>query len=374
MRPIPWYDIAFEVISHIDPCDTPTLLACTLTHSLWTIPAQRRLYQTLKIRNGEGMRRWYEFDTNDRLTSYVRHLIYCGDEGNPLRPRDFLEMYGRQFLCFNKLHTLEIRHLDLEQFDLNSFMLAFGHLGDTLRALLIGNVKMSLNRFLELLSLFPRLQCLGLACFTIGREPSPVPSERPTFRGTLNLSGPVDKHGLRFITDLTRMLPNFSSVRLRLNLSYHATRRLLETPGLANNVTTMLLGYQDGIPECIDLSRCHNLRMLSIRTQGRSERLSTSLATQEKLFRLLETLTSRELEFIIIEASCELSLMRYRTWGYFFKVFSTLQASCKHLSIVVDPCERFMAKNFKKGEILARFLGFGNEDKRILGHCVDTVY
>jgi len=58
--------------------------------------------------------------------------------------------------------------------------------------------------------------------------------------------------------------------------------------------------------------------MLSIRTQGCSERISTSLATQERFFRFLETITSRELEFIIVEASREFS---HRTWEYFSRCF-----------------------------------------------------
>jgi hypothetical protein len=157
-----------------------------------------------------------------------------------------MKIHGMKFVDFNKLHTLEIRHLALERFDRHLFTLAFGHLGGTLRALLIKDVTLTLNKFLQFLNLFPRLQCLGLDSFTIVHKPSPVSNERPIFRGTLNLSGPVKRYGLRFITDLTQMLPNFSAVRLRLNLSYHTTRRLLEIPVLANSVTTMLLGYQGG--------------------------------------------------------------------------------------------------------------------------------
>ena len=246
MRHTPWHDIAFEVISRIDPCDTATLIACSLTHPSWTLAAQRRLYRTLKIRNGAAMRRWYEFDAKDRFTPYVRHLIYYGDDATPLRPRDFLDMYGSQFSCFDKLDTLEIRYLELERFDPHLFRFAFGHLRNSLKALYIRDATMTLNKFLGLLSLFPRLRCLGLCHFTIGHEPSQVTNERPAFRGTLNLSGPVNEYGLRFIMGLTQNLPNFSSVRLRLNLSDRATRRLLEIPCIAKNVTTMLLGYQDG--------------------------------------------------------------------------------------------------------------------------------
>lgn len=73
---------------------------------------------------------------------------------------------------------------------------------------------------------------------------------------------------------------------------------------------------------------------------------------------MLGTISSRELEFIIVEASHELSLVRPNTWGQFFKAFAALQASCKQLCIFVGPYyERFMAENFEKGEILARFLG-----------------
>jgi len=147
---------------------------------------------------------------------------------------------------FNRLHTLEIQHLALERFDLDLFRLAFRHLGRSLKALLLRDATLTLNKFLEFLNLFPLLQCLGLDRFKVVRELSPAPKERPVFRGTLNLSGPIRKHGLGFIIDLTKMLPNFPSVRLRLNLSYHVTRRLLEIPHLANNVTTMLLGYQCG--------------------------------------------------------------------------------------------------------------------------------
>ena len=248
MRSIPWHDIAVEVISHIDPSDTPTLLACSLTHPLWTHPAQRQLHNTLKIQNRKDMRLWDQFDAKDNLIPHVRHLIYCGDRDNLLRSYDFLKTRGGQLIGFNQLHTLEIRHLALDRFDPESLRLAFGHLGGTLRALLIRDATLTLNRFIELLNLFPRLQCLGLDCFTVVPEPSPPPSERPVFRGTLNISGPVKKYGLRFIMDLTQTFPNFSLVRLRLNLSYHATRRLLEIPGFAKNITTMLLGYQDGKP------------------------------------------------------------------------------------------------------------------------------
>jgi len=248
MPPIPWHDIAVEIISHIDPSDTPTLLACSLTHPSWTLPAQRRLYHTLKIQNRKDMRRWYRFDAENRFTPYVRHLVYSGDQNDPIRPYDLLDIHGGRFMDF-KPHTLEIRHLALEQFDPGSLRSAFGRLGGTLRALLIRDTTLTLNKFIQFINLFPQLQCLGLDCFTVIRESSPPPRERPEFRGTLNLSGPIRRYGLRFIMELTQMLPNFSSIRLRLNLSYHTTRRLLEIPGVANNVTTMLLGYQDGKPD-----------------------------------------------------------------------------------------------------------------------------
>ena len=192
------------------------------------------------------MHRWGQFGAKYRFIPYIRHVIYCGDQDDPLRPCDFLQIHGAKFMDFSKLHTLEIRHLALEQFDHDLFRLAFGHLGGTLRALLIRDSTLTLNKFLEFLNLFPRLRCLGLDNFTVVHNPSPVPSELPVFRGTLNLSGPVKKYGLGFIMDLTQMLPNFSAVRLRLNLSYHTTRHLLQIPGLANNVTTLLLGYQGG--------------------------------------------------------------------------------------------------------------------------------
>jgi len=142
-----------------------------------------------------------------------------------------------------------MRHLALGTFDLDSFKLAFGHLGKTLGALLISDATLTLNKFLELLTLFPRLKSLRLHRFTISREYLQVPSELLIFRGTLNLSGPVNKYGLRFIEDLTQILPNFSSIRLRLNLGYQATKYLLGIPGFANHVTTMLLGHQDGEPD-----------------------------------------------------------------------------------------------------------------------------
>ena len=248
---IPWDDIAPEVISHIDPWDTPTLFACSLTHTSWRLPAQRRLYHTVEIRSREDIRRWYEFDAKEKFIHYVRHLVYSGDEGNPLGPRDLSEMFGGQFLGFKEIHTLEIRHLTLGWFDLDLFRLAFGHLRKTLRALLIRDATVTLNKLLELLTLFPRLHCLGLDRFTVVREPFQALGELPFFRGTLNLSGPVDGYGLRFIEDLTRMLPNFPSVRLRLNLSYHATRHLLKIPSFPNHITTMLLGYQDGKPDSL---------------------------------------------------------------------------------------------------------------------------
>jgi len=245
MRPLP-YDIIFQVISHIDPCDTSTLSACSLTHSSWTLDAQRRRFHTVEIRKREDMRRWYEFHAKDRFIPCVRHLIYSGDKENPLTPHDFLDAYGGQFQSFDEVHTLELRHLAMGTFDLELFRLAFGHLGKTLKALLISDATLTLNTFLELLTIFPRLQSLGLDRFAITREYLQVPSELPPFRGTLNLSGPVNKYGLRFIEDLTRKLPNFSSVRLRLNLGYRATQYLLGIPGFAKHVTTMLLGYQDG--------------------------------------------------------------------------------------------------------------------------------
>jgi hypothetical protein len=100
--------------------------------------------------------------------------------------------------------------------------------------------------------------------------------------------------------------------------------------------------------------------MLSIRAQGRHGRLSNDVSAQE-LFWLLGTITSRELEFIIVEASRGLSLIRPSAWGQFFKAFAALQASCRKLSIFVGPYERFMAENFVKGEILVHFLGFERE-------------
>lgn len=356
MQSNPWRVIVVEVISHIDPRDTTTLLACSLTHRSWTLVAQRRLYRTLNIRNGEAMRRWHEFDAKNRFIPYIHHLIYCGDKANALRPRDFLGIYGRQFLYFNKLDTLEMRYLELDRFTPNSLRMAFGRLGGTLRALYIRDSTITTNKFLQLLNLLPQLHCLGLSRFAIGRESSRFTGDRPTFRGTLNLSGPVSKRGLKFIVDLTRELPNFSSVRLRLNLSYRITRRLLEIPDIANNVTTMLLGYQDDAPERIDLSLCQNLRTLSILTQDHPGELSTNFNTPE-FFRLLSTITSRELEFIVVDTSRGSSPIRYSTWGQFFKVFGVLQASCKRLSVFIGSYGKFMAERFKKGETLVRFLG-----------------
>jgi len=99
--------------------------------------------------------------------------------------------------------------------------------------------------------------------------------------------------------------------------------------------------------------------MLSIRTQGCSERAVTSLAIQERFFRQLESITSRELEFLVIEMGTGLSLMRCSAWGHFFRALSVLQASSGRLSVIVSPFERFMAEKFKKGETLSRFLGVG---------------
>lgn len=356
MRSNPWRVIVAEVISHIDPRDTTTLLACSLTHRSWTLIAQRRLYSTLNIRNGEALRRWHEFDAKNKLIPYIHHLIYCGDKAHSLRPRDFLGIHGRQFLYFNRLDTLEMQHLELERFTPNSLKMAFGHLRDTLRALYISDSTITTNKFLQLLNLLPQLHCLGLSRFTIGRESSRFTGDRPAFRGTLNLSGPVSKRGFKFIVDLTRELLNFSSVRLRLNLSYRTTQRLLEIPDIANNVTTMLLGYQDDMPERIDLSHCQNLRTLSILTQEHPGELSTNFNTPE-FFRLLGTITSRELEFVIVDTSHGSSPIRYSTWGQFFKVFGVLQASCKRLSVFIGSYEKFMTEKFRKGETLVRFLG-----------------
>jgi hypothetical protein len=103
--------------------------------------------------------------------------------------------------------------------------------------------------------------------------------------------------------------------------------------------------------------------MLFIRTQGDPKKLSTSLATQERLFRLLGTISSCELEFVIIDASREPSPVQYSTWGHFLEVLFALRPSRERLSVVVDPYERFTAETFKKGEILGRFLGYGNKGK-----------
>ena len=132
--------------------------------------------------------------------------------------------------------------------------------------------------------------------------------------------------------------------------------------------------YLAGVPESIDLSRCRNLRMLSIRTQGYCEGIETSLVAKGKFFRLMETIASRELEYIVIEASPGLSLMQYSAWGHFFKLSSALQVSCGRLSIVIDPLEKFMTETFTKGGVLARFLGCGNDYKRTFGHCIDITY
>ena len=127
------------------------------------------------------------------------------------------------------------------------------------------------------------------------------------------------------------------------------------------------------MPETIDLSQCHNLRVLSVRTRGYCQRQSTSLASQERFFRLLETITSREMEFIVVEASREFSPMQYRTWGHLFNVFSVLQTSCRRLSVIIEPYEKFIAATFRKGETLARFLGCGGEYKqRRESSCVDV--
>jgi len=265
---------------------------------------------------------------------------------------------------FKRLHTLEIRRLALERFDPDLFRLAFGHLGETLRALLLRGATLTSNKFVELLNLLPRLHCIGLDCFTVARRPFRAPRKLPAFAGTLNLSGPVNEHSFRFMVNLPRILQNFSLVRLRLNLSYDATRRLLHVPGFASNVTTMLLGYQDGMQESINLSQCYNLRILSVRTQWSLGRLST-LAAQETFFQMLETITSRELEFLIVEANRELPLMQYKMWQRLFGVSSALQTSGRPLSVVVEPYERFMMETFRKGETLARFLGCRREGKRM---------
>ena len=99
--------------------------------------------------------------------------------------------------------------------------------------------------------------------------------------------------------------------------------------------------------------------MLSIRTQGCSERAVTSLAIQERFFRQLKSITSHELEFLVIEMGTGLSLMRCSALGHFFRAPSVLQASSGRLSAVVRPFERFMAEKFKRGETLSCFLGVG---------------
>jgi len=74
-------------------------------------------------------------------------------------------------------------------------------------------------------------------------------------------------------------------------------------------------------------------------------------------FRQLESITSHELEFLVVEMGLGLSLMRCSAWGHFFRAFSVLQISSGWLSVIVRPFERFVAEKFGKGETLSRFPG-----------------
>jgi len=86
MRPIPYNTVL--LVSRVDPRDATTLHACSLTHSSWSLDAQRRFHK-VEIRNWEDAHRWDKFDERDRFMPHVRHLIYSGDQ----RPHDFLEAY-----------------------------------------------------------------------------------------------------------------------------------------------------------------------------------------------------------------------------------------------------------------------------------------
>lgn len=75
-------------------------------------------------------------------------------------------------------------------------------------------------------------------------------SNSPEFNEGVDKSGywdsESDSSAPSVYDELTRILPNFSSVQFQLNLGFHVTRHLLGVPGFAGHVTTMLLGYQDG--------------------------------------------------------------------------------------------------------------------------------
>jgi len=84
---------------------------------------------TIVFKHPKDMHRWDKFDEKDRFIPYVHHLTYSGDKEDPLRPHDFPEAYGGQFHSFDKLGMLEMRHLALGAFDLDSFRWCSGTSG-----------------------------------------------------------------------------------------------------------------------------------------------------------------------------------------------------------------------------------------------------
>jgi len=134
-------------------------------------PDQQRLNPSIPIITGGT-------SLTRKIGSYPTSATSSTPETRRTRSVDFLEAYGGQFQSFDKLDTLEMRYPALGAFDLDLCGLAFGHLGKTLRALLISDATLTLNKFLELLTLFPRLQSLGLDRFTISHEYLQLPSYR----------------------------------------------------------------------------------------------------------------------------------------------------------------------------------------------------
>ena len=178
-----------EIIRHMpleNGYDVWTLRNCSLVAKSWANPSQRRLFETVKIRE-KTLQLWLAniSSTNEGLLQHVRSLSYILRATDPRSDPDILQDYLPSFNQLQHLCLSTVRVTLAQQVGIFS---AFQH---TLSRLSLDHCTITISALVTLINYFPRLDRLDIS--NVSHEPPSEPTPpRPRPIPKLHIS---DFHG-----------------------------------------------------------------------------------------------------------------------------------------------------------------------------------
>jgi hypothetical protein len=188
------YDIVEMIIAHL-ACDLATIKTCSLTCRSWYTAAAPHIHRTLSLSDGLGpLSKLHEPLSELReldLMSLVKEIrVMQRGDSRWFVPQAFSPSDLRCFLAFANVHTLQIRHLDINCF-IPGIERYFQQFLPTLRSISLYSPICSGQQLSYFLSLFPNLDDLDIEWFPPSSVPIHtmefVPFSTPKLRGRLTL-------------------------------------------------------------------------------------------------------------------------------------------------------------------------------------------